>query len=292
MKPLINLIILLSSSLSIFLAVPADAGIPRLFEVKDEIVEPQRTELKTRKVQLLLQRDALNASVDAYNSRCRNITEELAIVYECKKNYTLLEINISIYAISVHKFNRAVLNAPRTAPAPSPEPAPRITKKSKPAPRITKAPEPAPRITKAPKPAPGITNINEYLMIAKGKTVDVHKDNSTALDEMVKTAEAYAANTAKKQRFKKVQREIYKRRTSSLKQIKKYALRHMSDNMEQLKQEGYYRDGDDLMEKERSDPRFREAVQKVLELQYEAELDVHKRALKEMRSALEELRNE
>lgn len=349
MKPLISRIILLSSILLLLLAVPAGAAVPRLFEVKDDIVEPERTELKTLKAQLLLQKEALKDSVEAYNSRCRSVKEDSPDAYECNRNHAILDINVNNYAVSVHKFNRTVLNAPRIAPRKStprvvkkpvpvpkvvkkpvptpkvvkkPAPAPKIVKKPAPAPRVVKKPVPAPKVVKKPAPAPKvvkktvpapkvvkkpapaprvvkktvpvlrITNINEYLIIAGSKTADVRNNNNKTLDEMVENAKVYASNTAKMKKFKKVQQEIYKRRAVSLKQINKFSLRHMSEEMARLKQGGYYNDGDDLMEKERNDPNFRETVQEVLELRSEAEMDVHKRAMKEMRAAVTELRGE
>jgi len=131
--------------------------------------------------------------------------------------------------------------------------------------------------------------------ITKDEIADVHKARSLALKEIGEIIETRAIGPEKKQRFHKIQQEIYKRRDSDLGKINNQALKEMWDEMEQLKQEGFYSEGDDLVEKDRNNPHFKnavnKAVQKVLLHQYEAECRVQQKTLEDLRSAYNKLRD-
>lgn len=75
--------------------------------------------------------------------------------------------------------------------------------------------------------------------------------------------------------------------------INKFAFRKMSEEIDRLKQEGYYKDGDDLIEKDRYDQDFRdavnEAVRNILIKQYKAEQNIQLRTVNEIQSTVNKL---
>lgn len=132
--------------------------------------------------------------------------------------------------------------------------------------------------------------------ITKDEVTDIHRARSLALEELGQIIEARAIGPAKQQRFYETRQEIHNQFNNALDRIHTFALRDMSDEMDRMKQEGYYEDGDELIDKDRNDPHFREAVneavRKVLIRQYKAEHNVHIKAIKEIRNAVKILRED
>lgn len=128
--------------------------------------------------------------------------------------------------------------------------------------------------------------------ITRNELMDLRSARSLALEEMVRMIET-RSTPSKYQEFHEILQEIYERRDIALDMINKFAFRKMSEEIDRLKQEGYYKDGDDLIEKDRYDRDFRdavnEAVRNILIKQYKAEQNIQLKTVNEIQSTVNKL---
>ncbi len=266
-------VILFTSLLMLSAVIPASAAIPVPSEVTDDIVEPEQTELDTQKAELLIRRDSLKLNVAIHNAKCSKVSPGSSVVDECRTNQAALRAEISDYAADVHAFNTMALEAPR----------------------ILDAPEYTPTLSEY---------VIKYFLIYREESYKINNEiieDSTVWqdrlhEEIRKFEEGIVLSPANQKKFNETNQSTYSQRDSDIERINSLSLENMIEEMERLKQEGYYKDGDDLIDKDNNDPDFQnainEAVRNVLIRQYEAEYLVQQTALNEIRSTASELRIE
>lgn len=146
----------------------------------------------------------------------------------------------------------------------------------------------------------------KYFLVSRDNNEKIHStimsdmiDEQNMLHEETKKLELEEEiylSPDKQQRFQETKQEIYRQRDDALDRLKLFSLRDMSDEIDRMKLEGYFEDGDDLVDKDMNDPQFREAVneavREVLLRQYMAEHNVRIKTLEEIRNAVEILREE
>ena len=266
-------VILFTSLLMLSAVIPASAAIPVPSEVADDIVEPERTELVTQKAELLIRRDSIKLNVAIHNAKCSKVSPGSSVVDECRTNQAMLQAEISDYAAAVHAFNTMFIEAPR----------------------VLNTPEYTPTLSEY---------MIKYFLIYREESYKINNeiiDDSTAWqsrlhEEIKKLEEEIVLSPAKQKKFNQTNQTIYSQRDSAIDRINIQSLENMIEEMDRLKQEGYYKDGDNLIDKDHNDPDFQnavsEAVRNVLIRRHEAEYLVQQEALNEIRSAASKFRSE
>jgi hypothetical protein len=163
----------------------------------------------------------------------------------------------------------------------------------------------APKIPDAPEYTPALSEqIIKYFLMYRKESYKINNEmiddntawQSTLYEEIRKLEEEMLFSPAEQNKFNETKQAIYSRRDSAIERLNSMSLENMIEEMKRLKQEGYYKDGDDLIDKDNNDPVFKiavnEAVRNVLIRQYEAVYLAHQKALNEIRSAASELRSE
>ena len=163
----------------------------------------------------------------------------------------------------------------------------------------------APRVLDAPEYTPTLSeHMIQYFLLYREESYKINNeiiDDSTAWqsrlhEEIKKLEEEIVLSPAKQKKFYQTNQTIYSQRDSVIDRINIQSLENMIEEMDRLKQEGYYKDGDNLIDKDNNDPDFQdavsEAVRNVLIRRHEAEYLVQQEALNEIRSTASELRSE
>ena len=85
------------------------AQMPAVVEVPDKVAKPGRDQLLQRHGDLVKQRDALRARVDAHNQSCTRVTKESASDVACSQAQAQLNAAVAEYRAAVDAFNQVFL---------------------------------------------------------------------------------------------------------------------------------------------------------------------------------------